>query len=49
VPTRAEQYRAKAQECAQQARAARDPETKHTYEVLERQWLDLAKQIESRG
>jgi hypothetical protein len=46
VPTRAEQYRMKAQECAQRAKAARDPETKRAYEDLARQWFDLAKLAE---
>jgi hypothetical protein len=49
VPTRAEQYHAKAQECAQRAKAARDPEAKRAYEDLARQWLDLAKRVEQIG
>jgi hypothetical protein len=46
VPTRAEQYKIKAQECAQRAKAARDPEAKRAYEDLARQWLDLAKRAD---
>ena len=49
VPMRAEQYRAKAQECAQRAKTARDPEAKRTYEDLARQWLGLAEQAEDGG
>ena len=49
MPTRPEQYRAKAQECARLARAARDPEAKRTYEDMARQWLDLAKRAEDSG
>ncbi len=47
--TRAEQYRAKAEQCATQAKAARDPETKHLFEDMVRQWLDLAKWVEHNG
>ena len=49
MPTRAEQYRVKAQECAQRAMTARDPEAKRAYEDLARQWLDLAKRAEDGG
>ena len=49
VPTRAEEYRAKAQECAQRAKAARDPEAKRAYEDLARQWLDMAKRADEGG
>jgi hypothetical protein len=49
VLTRAEQYRAKAQECAERAKLAPDPDTKYFYEKIEREWLDLAKQAEQDG
>ena len=49
MPTRAEEYRMKAQECAERAKAARDPEATRTYEDMERQWLDLAKRVEHGG
>jgi hypothetical protein len=49
MPTRAENYRTKAQECAQRAKAARDREAKRTYEDLARHWLDLAKRAEEGG
>jgi hypothetical protein len=49
VPTRAEQYRIQAKECAERAKLAPDPETKRTYEDMERQWLGLAKQAEKDG
>ena len=49
MPTRAQEYRAKAQECAQRAKAARDPEAKRTYEDMARQWLDLARRSEEGG
>ena len=44
--SRAEDYKAKAEECARRADAARDPETKHLFEDMARQWLDLAKWAE---
>ena len=37
---------AKAQECAQRAKAARNPEAKRAYEDFARQWLDLAKRAD---
>jgi hypothetical protein len=49
VPTRPERYRAKAEECAKLAKGAFDPETKHLYLDLARQWLDLAKWAEEGG
>jgi hypothetical protein len=50
MPTRAEQYRAKSQECANHAERARDPETRRQYELMARQWLDLAEQTDkARG
>jgi hypothetical protein len=49
VPTRAEQYRLTAKECAERAKLARDPETKRVYEDMARQWLELAKRAEEGG
>jgi hypothetical protein len=49
MPTRAQEYRAKAQECAQRAKATRDPEAKRTHEDMARQWLDLARRSEEGG
>jgi hypothetical protein len=49
VPTRAEQYRIQAKECAEGAKHAPDPETKRRYEDMARQWLDLAKYAEQAG
>jgi hypothetical protein len=46
LPTRPEQYRAKAQECAESAKLARDPETKRQYEDMARQWLELAERTD---
>ena len=49
MTTRAEQYRTQARECAERAKLARDPEVKHQYEDMARQWLDLAKWAEKEG
>lgn len=49
VPTRAEHYRLKAQECAERAKLARDPDAKRTSEDLARQWFILAKRAEEGG
>jgi hypothetical protein len=49
VATRADEYRLKAQECAERARLAPDPETKRQFEDMARQWLNLAKQAEEGG
>lgn len=43
---RPEDYRAKADECEQQARGARDPEVKAQLQLLARQWRELADQAE---
>jgi hypothetical protein len=47
--TVAEEYRLRAKDCAERAKLARDPETKRTYEDMERQWLDLAKRADEGG
>jgi hypothetical protein len=39
----------KAQECAERARLARDPDAKRIYEDLARQWFILAKRAEEGG
>jgi hypothetical protein len=49
MPTRAEYYRVKAEECAQRAKTARDPETRRSYEHLAQQWLDLEKYVVESG
>jgi hypothetical protein len=49
VTTRAEQYRIQAKECAERAKLATDPETKRSYEMMEREWLNLAKRAEEGG
>jgi hypothetical protein len=49
MPKRPEEYRAKAQACAVRAKLAPDPETKRTYEKMEREWLDLAKRADEGG
>ncbi len=49
MPNRAEEYRIQAKECAERAKLAPAPESKRTYESMQRQWLDLAKQAEKGG
>ena len=49
MPTRAEEYRTQARECAERAKLSRDPETKRQYEDMARQWLELAKRAEKLG
>jgi hypothetical protein len=46
MTTPAEEYRIRAQESAERARLASDPETKLQFEQAERQWLALARQAE---
>ena len=41
--TLAEEYRAKAEECAKHAEATHDPEFQRLFEDIARQWLNLAK------
>jgi hypothetical protein len=49
VSTLAEQYRVKAQECAECAKVVRNPEKKRLYEDLAREWSELAKQADKLG
>jgi hypothetical protein len=49
VPTLAEQYRVKAQECAERAKLVRDPEKRRLFEDLAREWSELAKQADKLG
>ena len=49
VLTLAEQYRLKAQECAECARVVRNAEKKRLYEDLAREWSELAKQADKLG
>jgi hypothetical protein len=49
MPTRAEEYRYRAKECAERAKLAPDSESKQLYEDLAREWLDLAKYAEEGG
>lgn len=46
MPSRAEQYRARAAECELRAKEARYPDAKHDFEELALQWLALAEQME---
>lgn len=49
VIARPEDYRARADECEEQARTARDPEVKAQLHLLARQWRELADQAERMG
>jgi hypothetical protein len=49
VIARPEDYRARANECEEQARAARDPEVKAQLQLLARHWRELADQVERMG
>jgi hypothetical protein len=40
--TRAQWYKAKAEQCSERAKAAPDPETKRIYEHMAQEWVDLA-------
>ena len=42
MPSRQEEFRARAAECEELAKQARDPEVKRQYEDLARQWRELA-------
>ncbi len=44
MPSRSETYRAKAAECEQKARLARDPRVESDYADMARQWRELAEQ-----
>jgi hypothetical protein len=47
--TRAQWYKAKAEQCSERAKAAPDAETKRIYEDMAQEWVDLAKRAEQAG
>jgi hypothetical protein len=47
--TRAQWYKAKAEQCSERAKAALDPETKRIYEHMAQEWVDLARRAEQGG
>ena len=49
VPSGVDHYRAKAAECEQKEKEARDPEVKQGFAKMARQWLELAEQDEREG
>jgi hypothetical protein len=49
MPTRAQWYKAKAEQCAERAKAALDPETKRIYEHMAQEWVDLARRAQQAG
>ena len=46
MQTKADEYRAKAQECIENAASARHPEIKRQFEELARQWWEMATQVD---
>jgi len=46
VPSKAEEYRSKADDCRRRAQEAHDPDAKRQFEELARGWLELAKRAE---
>jgi hypothetical protein len=46
LSSRADHYQAKAAECEQKAKEAREPEVKRDFAELARQWCSLANQAE---
>ena len=47
--TRAQWYKAKAEQCSERARAASDPEIKRLYEHMAQEWVDLARRAQQAG
>ena len=47
--TRAQWYKAKAEQCSERAKAAPDPETKRIYEHMPQEWVDLARRAQQAG
>ena len=47
--TRADEYRARAEEADRQAREARDPQAQFTFRLIARRWRELADQMERIG
>jgi hypothetical protein len=48
MPSEAERYRAKAEECARRAEKAMDPQVKAAFKKVEREWLEMARLSEDR-
>jgi hypothetical protein len=48
MPPKADEYRAKAQECEAQAESAPDPAIKRQYKEMAVQWRRLAEAVEKR-
>lgn len=46
MQTKADEYRARAQECVERAASARHPEIKRQFEELARQWWEMATRVE---
>ena len=46
MQSKADEYRAKAQECKETAASTRDPDIKKQFQVLAQQWWAMAQQIE---
>jgi hypothetical protein len=49
LSSRVDQYQAKAAECEQKAKEAREPKVKRDFAELARQWCSLAEQAERQG
>jgi hypothetical protein len=47
--TRAQWYKAKAEQCSERAKTASDPETKRIYEHMAQEWVDLARRAQQAG
>jgi predicted component of type VI protein secretion system len=47
--TRAQWYQAKAEQCSDRAKTAPDPEAKRIYQIMAREWSDLARSVEQTG
>jgi hypothetical protein len=46
---RADEYRARAVQCEERAKRARDPEVKRQYQELAHQWLEMANQADRQN
>jgi hypothetical protein len=49
LQSKAEEYRARAAECARRAEAARDPEVHASYTEMARAWLRLASYVDEQN
>jgi hypothetical protein len=47
--TRAQWYKAKAEQCSERAKTAPDPESKRIYEHMAQEWVDLARRAQQAG